>query len=340
VDDKGTKGLDKVTRLDPLVWAAVEYSIERTLKPNTRARGALKNSEPANQPEIVFPSLAEERLAIRRAICGDANASMQLVKQHRPIVDRMARNYAASVGLSFEDFQSEGNLALLGAIEKFDFERSTRFVSYLQWWLKSAMQESVCDMSAPMRLPRREIGKTVRENKRLVDLSKAQTSEDVRASADTFDQPQSGGSLAEPNAENWSLDASETEPSTELSGDQATSDAHYSSLQQSARHSSIARGVSVDLIDDHCREPDLALDRIEQSQLLALLAGLWPKLTEREQFVLDQYFGLSAEHPASLTDIGCSLSVSRQRATQILDGALLKLKSALAEPLVNSVPRE
>jgi RNA polymerase nonessential primary-like sigma factor len=287
------------TQFDPLVWAAVEYAIEQKLRPSKSTAGTKPSQSPKKGETLTFPTLAEERQAIRRAMFGDQQASLSLVNQHKPIVDRMARTYAASVGLSFEDFQSEGNLALLGAIGKFDFDRGTRFVSYLQWWLKSAMQANVCDMSAPLKLPRRDT------TKELTQL--------------TRQEPYPGA-------------YSELEIETDdVVGDTVTSNTELSD-QNAVAHSTLAKGVSIDLIDEYANEKDTGYDRVEQQQLANLLANTWPILSDREQLVLDRYFGISLEEPTNLTEIGIELGVSRQRATQILDGALLKLKSAVLAP--------
>jgi RNA polymerase sigma factor (sigma-70 family) len=295
---------EKVDLIDPLVWAAMEYSIERNLLQLRTASTAPKASDFSKNNVEKFPTLAQERLAIRRATFGDKSASLSLINQHKPIIDRMARTYAAAAGVPFEDFQAEGNLALLGAIEKFDLNRTTRFVSYLKWWLRSAMQSNICDLSAPMRIPRRNF----------LQEGVASTVESQKAE---YDQNLEDG--APDSIE--SLNASHEEDETDtLNSEQ---------LALPTNRFNIARAVSLDSIDEFADELAGPRDEVEQAQLLALLAKGWRVLTEREMSVLDQYFGLSLDSPATLTQIGSQLSVSRQRVSQILDSALQKLKAEM-----------
>src|ERR671933_2593693 len=88
---------------------------------------------------------AEEELALaQRVAAGDPEAGRALVAAHLRLVVSVARRYL-NRGLPLEDLIQEGNLALVHAVEKFDWTRDCRFSTYAVWWIRQAITRAIAD---------------------------------------------------------------------------------------------------------------------------------------------------------------------------------------------------
>lgn len=87
-------------------------------------------------------SRAKERKLIRASKKGNLKAKNELLTSNLRFVFDVARKYSGR-GLPISDLISEGNLALIRAIDKFDEKRDVKFISYAVWWVKQAMIESI-----------------------------------------------------------------------------------------------------------------------------------------------------------------------------------------------------
>ena len=87
-------------------------------------------------------SRAKERKLIRASKKGNLKAKNELLTSNLRFVFDVARKYTGR-GLPISDLISEGNLALIRAIDKFDEKRDVKFISYAVWWVKQAMIESI-----------------------------------------------------------------------------------------------------------------------------------------------------------------------------------------------------
>ena len=94
----------------------------------------------------------EEISLSRQSRAGDQRARKKLVERNLRLVVSVAKKYRG-MGLPFEDLIQEGNLGLVGAVEKFDPERSFRFSTYATWSIAQAVGRALADKGRMIRIP-------------------------------------------------------------------------------------------------------------------------------------------------------------------------------------------
>lgn len=88
----------------------------------------------------------------KKILLGDMRAREQLIKANLRLVISVARVYN-NKGMALEDLIQEGNLGLLKAIEKFEYQRGYKFSTYATWWIRQAVTRSMADKNRLIRLP-------------------------------------------------------------------------------------------------------------------------------------------------------------------------------------------
>lgn len=104
-----------------------------------------------------YPLLSfEEELELSRRIkSGDVSARQRLIEGNLRLVIKIARQYQTP-GIGFLDLIQEGNLGLITAAEKYDFNKEVRFCTYASWWIKQAITRAIANKRRPIRLPHRK----------------------------------------------------------------------------------------------------------------------------------------------------------------------------------------
>ena len=293
--------------VDALVWVALEYGVDRKFAsklPSNTAPKFKKNKDGT----LLFPALANERLSIRRALCGDQTARMALVSQHEPLIEKLVRRYSKT-GVSSDDLRADAQLALLSSIERFDLSRTTRFVSYLQWWVVDAMQKAVSEGAGPLKVPRRALAKQIKQVQPNVEDS-TQTNELDSLTEDDYDR----------SGEPTFVSDSAEDISQEIENGAESDRSHRPSVAQSVDISSLA---------DYCDESISIEEDVSNRQALGVIAKLWEKLDAREQQIVELHFGITDAGERTLGEIAQDLGITRQRVGQVLKAALEKLQDAV-----------
>ena len=169
------KGLDVDTdSLDELYNDLVNNSIEVVAEDEEDGNGGIKDDEPIilddneitkdiniNDPvrmylkeigRINLLSTEEELELSKRVADGDETAKNILAESNLRLVVSIAKRYVGR-GLLFLDLIQEGNIGLMKAVEKFDYDKGYKFSTYATWWIRQAITRALADQARTIRVP-------------------------------------------------------------------------------------------------------------------------------------------------------------------------------------------
>lgn len=229
-------------------------------------------------------------------------ARAALVHHNLRLVVSIAKKYLRVAGphLSLEDLVSFGSTGLLQGLDKFEPEKAGRLSTYVTWWIRQAIGRGIAEESRVIDLP-------VHIHERLGKQRKARSCLSQRLGREP-----SPKELADDLG--WKLHQVAQLEAVEQ---------HTMSLNAKVRDTNDRTELG-DLVPDQRYDPEEAsLDSTLRNDLAAAMAS---RLTEREQRFVRAYFGFDTGQKATLEVIGAAEGLTRERARQVIAGALNKLR--------------
>lgn len=242
---------------------------------------------------------SEDIKKLNRAIFDANRAKQKLAETNLRLVVSIAKKYVGR-GMSFLDLIQEGNMGLMKAVDKYDYNRGFKFSTYATWWIRQAITRAIADQARTIRIPVHmveTINKLVRIQRQLVqDLGRDPSNEEI--------------------AEQMGIEVEKVQEIRKIAQEPVSLETPIGEEEDSHLGDFIE--------DDTAINPD---DAANYSMLRDQLNDVLSCLGAREKRVLQLRFGLIDGTPRTLEEVGKEFDVTRERIRQIEAKALRKLKS-------------
>jgi len=288
VDDSISLYLKEIGRI-PLLTAEQEVSLAKRMEAGQNARRFIGKDG----------QLSEEELARLRWLIKDGQAAKEhLIKANSRLVVSVAKKYIGR-GVPFLDLIQEGNIGLIRAVKKFDYQRGYKFSTYATWWIRQAVTRAIADQGRTIRVPvhmYEQINRLARVSRQLVqEFGRDPTIEEI--------------------AQELGVDAKKVERIIKVSQRPLSLEMPVGEEDDS---------FLGDFIEDG--EAPSPTDQASQQLLREQIDDIFASLTPREVRILQLRFGLVDGYSYTLEEVGKKFGVTRERIRQIEAQALGRLR--------------
>ena len=248
--------------------------------------------------KIPLLSYEEEAELAQRILKGDEEAKQKLAESNLRLVVSIAKKYVGR-GMLFLDLIQEGNMGLIKAVEKFDYNKGFKFSTYATWWIRQAITRAIADQARTIRIPVHmveTINKLIRTSRQLLQQNgREPTPEEIAKEMEIS---------VEKVMEIQKIAQDPVSLETPIGEED---DSHLGDFIQD---------------EDSPAPQDSAAHTLLREQLEEVMNTLTP----REAMVLKLRFGLEDGKARTLEEVGKQFDVTRERIRQIEAKALRKLR--------------
>ena len=248
--------------------------------------------------KIPLLTYEEEAELAQRIIKGDEEAKQKLAESNLRLVVSIAKKYVGR-GMLFLDLIQEGNMGLIKAVEKFDYNKGFKFSTYATWWIRQAITRAIADQARTIRIPVHmveTINKLIRTSRQLLQQNgREPTPEEI--------------------AKEMEISVEKVMEIQKIAQDPVSLETPIGEEDDSHLG---------DFIQDE--DSPAPQDSAAHTLLREQLEEVMDTLTPREAMVLKLRYGLEDGKARTLEEVGKQFDVTRERIRQIEAKALRKLR--------------
>lgn len=221
-----------------------------------------------------------------------------LIEANLRLVISIAKRYIGK-GLSFADLIQEGNIGLMKAVDKFEYQRGYKFSTYATWWIRQAITRALADQSRTIRIP----------------VHMVETINRIIKTTREFVQNHGREPSVEELAEELKLPVHKLKNILKVTKEPISLETPIGEEDDSQL---------IDFIEDNSTPSPF--DYAVRQDLRAQIDKVLRTLNDKEEAVIRKRFGLGEDAPMTLEEVGEEFSVTRERVRQIEAKAIRKLK--------------